>query len=144
VSRAIPFDQIMVGEMLGPWSTTVTPQVVQEYCDDWNDHNPLYLKGTADGGPPVVPPAFMAGLFCFRLLGMKYNAAATIGAQTEHENVRAALVGETLIAEGRIAGKYIKRGLEYVIVGSTVHDSAGHLIRRSRDHILLSLERVGA
>jgi len=84
----------------------------------------------------------MAGLFCFRLLGMKYNAAATIGAQTEHENLRPARVGETLTAQGRIAEKYVKRALEYVVVESTVTDGCGELIRRSRDHILLSLERV--
>jgi len=142
MSPAIPFDQITIGEELGPWSTTVTPQVVQDYCDDWDDHNPMYLTGTADGGPPIVPPAYMAGLFCFRLLGMKYNAGATIGAQTEHENLRPVRVGETLTAQGHIAEKYIRRGLEYVVVESTVSDEAGQVIRRSRDHILLSLERV--
>jgi N-terminal half of MaoC dehydratase len=142
MSRAIPFDTIVIGEKLGPWSITVTPELVQEYCEDWDDHNPMYLTGTSDGAPPIVPPAFMAGLFCFRLLGMKYQAGATIGAQTEHENLCPARVGTTLTAEGHIAGKYIKRGLEYVVVESTVRDEAGTLVRRSRDHILLSLERV--
>jgi acyl dehydratase len=142
MSSAIPFESIVVGEELGPWSITITEQVVREYCEDWDDHNPLYLKGTADGGPPVAPPAFMEGLTGFRLLGRKYDAAATIGAKTEHQNLRPIRVGETLRTEGRIVEKYVKRGLEYVVIESTSFDEADRAIRTSRDHILLSLERV--
>ena len=142
MSKNIPFDQIKVGEQLGPWFIEVTEQAVRDYCDDWDDHNPLYLKGTADGGLPVAPPAFMAGLASFRLLGRKYNAQATIGTKTEHQNLRPVLVGETLRFEGSIVEKYIKRGLEYVVIDYTAFDAAGNATRRSRDHILLSLERV--
>jgi hypothetical protein len=142
MSKAIPFESIVVGEELGPWLIEINEEAVRDYCDDWDDHNPLYLKGTADGGPPVAPPAFMAGLTGFRLLGRKYNAAATIGAKTEHENLRPIRVGETLRTEGRIVEKYVKRGLEYVVIESTSFDEVGQPIRNSRDHILLSLERV--
>lgn len=142
MTRAIPFEHIVVGEELGPWNITITEEVVRDYCDDWDDHNPLYIRGTADGGPPIAPPAFMAGLTGFRLMGGKYNAAATIGAQTEHQNLRAIRVGETMRTEGRIVEKYIKRGLEYVIIESTSYDEAGTPIRHSRDHILLGLERT--
>jgi hypothetical protein len=140
MSTNMPFDQIVVGEELGPWLIEITPDVVRQYCEDWADPNPLYLEGTSDGGPPVAPPAFMAGLASFRLLGRKYNAQSTVGAQSEHENLKAIRVGETLRAEGRIVEKYIKRGLEYVIVEYTAYNDAGEPIRHSRDHILLGLE----
>jgi N-terminal half of MaoC dehydratase len=144
MSKAIPFDQIVVGEELGPWSIEITEAAIEDYCADWDDHNPLYLVGTADGGPPIAPPAFMAGLTGFRLLGCKYDARSTIGAKTEHQNLRPIRVGETLRTEGRIVEKYVKRGLEYVIIESTSYDDAGRPVRNSRDHILLSLERVAA
>jgi hypothetical protein len=138
----IPFDDIVIGEELGPWLITITQEVVAQYCDDWDDHNPLYLQGTSDGGPPVAPPALMAGLASFRLLGRKYNSRATVGARTEHENLKPIRVGETMRTEGRIVEKYIKRGLEYVIVEYTAYNEAGEPIRNSRDHILLGLERT--
>lgn len=144
MSKAIPFDSIVLGEELGPWSVEVTAEAVRAYCEDWDDHNPLYLEGTADGGPPIAPPAFMAGLACFRLLRNKYDASATAGAKTEHRNIRPIRVGDTLRTEGRIVEKYVKRGLEYVVVESTAYDGAGQVVRTSRDHILLSLERAEA
>jgi hypothetical protein len=138
----IPFDQVVVGEELGPWLIEITEEVVRQYCEDWDDPNPLYLQGTSDGGPPVAPPAFMAGLASFRLLGRKYNSRATVGAQSQHENLKPIRVGETMRTEGRIVEKYIKRGLEYVIVEYTAYNEAGEPIRNSRDHILLGLERT--
>ena len=142
MSRAIPFETIVIGEELGPWSVDITPDAVQRYCDDWDDHNPLYLVGTADGGPAVAPPAFMAGLTGFRLLARKYTATSTIGAKTEHRNLRPIRVGETMRTEGRIVEKYVKRGLEYVVIESESYNAAGEMVRTSRDHILLGLERV--
>lgn len=141
MSANMPFDQILVGEELGPWTIEITPEVVHQYCEDWDDPNPMYLQGTPDGGGPVAPPAFMAGLASFRLLGRKYNAQSTVGARSEHENLKPIRVGETMRTEGRIVDKYIKRGLEYVIVEYTAFNEAGEPIRHSRDHILLGLER---
>ena len=142
MSQAIPFENIILGEELGPWDIVVTEEVVSDYCRDWDDHNPLYSTPPPDGGAPYAPPAFMAGLTCFRLLGSRYNAAATVGAQTEHENIRPLRVGQTLSTRSRIVEKYVKRRLEYVVIESTSSNDAGEPVRRSRDHILLSLERV--
>ena len=138
----IPFDQVVVGEELGPWLIEITEEVVRQYCEDWDDPNPFYLGAGPDGGPPITPPAFMAGLASFRLLGRRYNSEATVGAQSEHENLKPIRVGEVMRTEGRIVEKYIKRGLEYVIVDYTAYNEAGEPIRNSRDHILLGLERT--
>ena len=141
MSANMPFDQIVVGEELGPWMIEITPEVVRQYCEDWDDPNPMYQQGTSDGGGPGAPPAFMAGLASFRLLGSKYKAQSTVGARSEHENLKPIRVGETMRTEGRIVDKYIKRGLEYVIVEYTAFNEAGEPIRHSRDDILLGLER---
>jgi hypothetical protein len=140
MSSDIPFDSIAVREPLGPVENSASENAVRRYCDDWDDHDPMYLERSIWGGP-VVPPAFQAGLTGFRLLSTRYNTRATIGAKSEHRSIRPARVGARLITAGTITEKYVRRGLEYVVVESTTHDDEGQAIRWSRDHILLSLER---
>lgn len=141
MSQLIPFDSIVVGEELGPVDYDVTEEVVRQYCADWSDSNPWYTGPSPFGGP-VAPPAVMAGLTGFRLLGSKFNARATIGAQTAHRNLAPLPVGQRMTTKGRIADKYVKRGLEYVVITSTSYGEDGVAFRESTDHILLSLERV--
>ena len=141
VSKLIPFDAITIGTELGPVETLVSPQSVQQYCEDWEDANPWYLSDSPFGGR-VAPPAFLAGLTAFQLLSSRYDARSTIGVQTSHRNLQPIPVGATLVTRGRIADKYVKRGLEYVFVSSTSYASDGTPCRESTDHILLSLERV--
>ena len=134
------YDTLVVGEPLGPVETRITGKTVQAYCEDWDDPNPYYLE-TSPLGMPAAPPAFMAGLTGFQLLGSKYDARATIGVKTEHENLAPIPVGQTMTTRGIVADKYVKRDLEYVVIISTSTDEAGNLFRRSTDHILLSLKR---
>lgn len=141
MSKLIPFDTITIGTELGPVQTLVSPESVREYCHDWADPNPWYLT-ESPFGVPVAPPAFLAGLTSFHLLGSRYDARSTIGVQTSHRNLRPIPVGETLVTRGLIADKYVKRGLEYVVVNSVTYASDGTPCRESTDHILLSLERV--
>ena len=141
MSKAIPFETLIVGTELGPVETTVTESAVRNYCLDWDDPNPLYLEGSGFGGP-IAPPAFMAGLACFRLLSSVCDARATIGVKTEYQSLGPLPVGQTMITKGTIADKYVKRGLEYVVIASTTSDRDGRVFRCGVDHILLSLERV--
>ena len=140
MAEVLSYDALVVGEALGPVQTRITEKAVRAYCDDWDDPNPCYLETSPLGGP-VAPPAFMAGLTGFRLLGAKYDARATIGVKTEHENLAPIPVGQTMTTSGVVADKYVKRGLEYVVITSTSTDEAGKAFRRSTDHILLSLKR---
>jgi hypothetical protein len=140
MSSDIPFDEIVVHQPLGPIEILASEKAVRRYCDDWADHDPMYLERSIWGGP-VVPPAFQAGLTGFQLLSTRYKARATIGARSEHRSIRPARVGTRLFTAGTITEKYVRRGLEYVVVESTTKDDDGQEIRWSRDHILLSLER---
>lgn len=141
MSSAIPWDTVVVGLELGPVETEITEKAAKNYCLDWDDPNPWYLEASP-WGRPVAPPLFMAGLACFRLLSTKFKTAATVGVKSEHETLEPIFVGQTLVTRGRIAEKYVKRGLEYVVVESESFDEAGRQVRRGVDHILLSLERV--
>lgn len=140
MSKDIPFESITVGEMLGPIEYVVEKDDVNQYCDDWKDDNPMYLENSPFGGP-VVPPAFRAGLDSFRLLATKYDAHATLGVTTEHEFINPLRIGKRLIVTGKISDKYIKRGIEYVIIDYSTVDESGLKIRESVDHIALSVER---
>lgn len=140
MSDLIPFESIQVGEKLGPFEVVVSEEAVRQYCEDWADANPWY-SGPSPFGGPVVPPAYLAGLACFRLLGSKFNARATIGAQTAYRALAPLSVGQRMITRGVIADKYIKRGLEYVVITSTSYAEDGTPVREGTDHILLSIER---
>jgi hypothetical protein len=141
MSKYIPWDSVIVGEKLGPIEYVVDKEAVEQYCDDWKDPNPIYLEDSPFGGP-VVPPAFRAGLDSFRLLATKFDSHATVGVKTEHEYINPAKTGKRLITTGKIADKYIKRGIEYVVIEYSLVDEDGVEIRRSVDHIALSVERA--
>jgi hypothetical protein len=141
LSELIPFDSIQVGEELGPVDDLVSEDAVRQYCEDWTDDLSWYAASSPFGGP-VAPPAYLAGLTAFRLLATKFNARATIGAQTSHRNLAPLPVGERMTTKGAIAGKYVKRGLEYVVITSTSYREDGTAFRESTDHILLSLAKT--
>jgi len=141
MSKYIPFESIVVGEPLGPLEYLADKGAVEQYCNDWKDYNPVYLEDSPFGGP-VVPPAFRAGLDSFRLLATKFDSHATVGVKTEHEFINPAKVGRRLITTGKIADKFIKRGIEYVVIEYLTVDEDGTEIRRSVDHIALSVERT--
>jgi hypothetical protein len=140
LSELIPFESIHVGEQLGPVEDLVSQESIRQYCEDWADSLSWYSASSPFGGP-VAPPAYLAGVTGFRLLATKFNSRATIGAQTSHRNLAPLPVGQRMITRGVIADKYVKRGLEYVVVTSTSYREDGTAFRESTDHILLSLEK---
>jgi len=141
MSRDIPFDDIFLGQELGPVEIPVNEKIVRDYCDEFGDHNAIYLNDAPFGGP-LVPPLFHATLHDLRLLGTKWDTHATVPSKTQHELINPARIGNSLSATGEIIDKYIKRGMEYVVVQSVIVDGNGLDIRRCVDHVLLSLERT--
>ena len=141
MSNDIPFDDVAIGQELGPRDIPVSEKIVRDYCDEFKDHNPIYLGNSPFGGP-VVPALFQATLHDLGLLGTKWDTHATVPSITEHELINPARIGKRLKTTGRIIDKYIKRGMEYVVITSVIVDEDGIEIRRCLDHILLSLERT--
>jgi len=141
MSNDIPFDDVVVGQELGPIDIPVNKKIVDDYCEEFGDHNPIYLEDSPFGGP-VVPPLFQATLHDLSLLHTKWDTHATVPSRTEHSLKNPAGVGKRLFARGKIIDKYIKRGREYVVVQSAIFDEDDLEIRQCVDHILLSLERT--
>lgn len=143
MSKTIPFDAVVVGESLGPVEWLVDRAAVDAYIGDWADPNPLFVDG-AGSGPAIAPPGFHAGLTCFQLLRTKFDSSGTLDAKSEHENLGEIPIGSTLTTTGRFADKYVRRGLEYIVIESESRIDGGTLVRRSRDHIVLTIERQSA
>jgi hypothetical protein len=141
MSRDIPFDDILIGLELGPTEIPVNEKIVRDYCDEFNDHNSIYLGHSPFGGP-VVPPLFQATLHDLGLLSTKWDPHSTVPSKTEHELINPARIEKRLSATGKIIDKYIRRGREYVVIQSVIMDEDDLEIRRCLDHVLLSLERT--
>lgn len=140
MTERISYEAIKVGEELDPVEYRIDTQTVERYCGDWDDPNPIYLKGASERGP-IMPPAYMAGLACFHLLHTRWDSSGTLNVATEHQNFRPVNVGDTITVKGRIIDKFVRRGLENIVVQSETYDSKGNLARKSVDRIVLSMER---
>ena len=97
MSRDIPFDDVIIGQELGPVEIPVNEKIVRDYCDEFKDDNPIYLDDSPFGGP-VVPPLFQATLHDLRLLGTKWDTHATVPSKTQHELLNPAMVEKRLNA----------------------------------------------
>ena len=137
----IDFDAIRIGETFGPVDLLPDEKTVREFCDERGDHNPIYRDSSPFGGP-VVPPAFQASLRGQRTLATIYDMHATVPTQSRHDYLNPARIGRHLITTGKLTGKYLKRGLEYIIIDSCTVDEDGVEIRRRREHILLGLKKI--
>ena len=136
----IVYDEIRVGEVFGPVEFLADEKLVKEYCDDYEDHNPIYLEESPFGGP-VVPPALRASLQGQRTLATRYDMHATVPTKSTHEYIHPAKVGKRLITTGRLTAKYVKRGREYVVIESSTVDEDSVHIRQSMEHIALRMEK---
>ncbi len=67
-----------------------------------------------------------------------------MGVTTEHKFINPLKPDRVVTVTGVLADKYIKRGIEYVVIEYEMRDEAGTLIRQSVDRIALSVERVDA
>lgn len=136
----IPFDDIQIGETYGPVELLMDEELVKQYCEDHDDYNPIYLKDSSFGGP-VVPTSYKASLQCQWAMGTKYDLHATIPARSEQEYLNPARVGSTLKTIARLNAKYLKRGLEYVVLESQTVDQDGVRIRHGLEHLLIGLKK---
>lgn len=139
MTKYIPFEKIKIGDVLGPYKIRFDKKTMEEYCKEYDDPNPMYLTDSPFG-EPVLPPTYWATYWDLRLLKLKYDTHATVPYKTEQELVNPAKVGKDLIANGKIVDKYVKRGLQYIVIQSTLTDEDGLLIRKMFDHVMLGLE----
>ncbi len=140
MAQAKPFKDIEVGQELGPCEVIPDEEAVRRYCDERDDHNPMYLDTSPYGGP-VMPPTFLAYPSGRLLRSRDFDPHACVPARYEQKNINPAKVGKRLILTGRVIDKYTKNGLLHVVVEAQAHDEDGTQILVMKDDLVVSLTR---
>lgn len=138
--KEIIYEDLQIGETYGPVELLMDEKLVRQYCEDHDDCNPIYLKDSPFGGP-VVPLAFKASLQCQWAMGLTYDLHATVPAKSEQEYLHPPGVDSTLVTTARLNAKYLKRGLEYMVLESWTKDQEGVRVRHGLEHILIGLKK---
>ncbi|HWP47633.1 MAG TPA: MaoC/PaaZ C-terminal domain-containing protein [Candidatus Limnocylindrales bacterium] len=108
------YEEIEVGEDLGPYQHPLTKQLVQKYCAAIDSTYPWQILENSTP-IPVVPPTLIGNL-SFRLLETKfYRQPGTIHASQEMKFFRPIRLDRKLFSRGRMLDKYIKRGKRWVV-----------------------------
>ncbi|MDD5288936.1 MAG: MaoC family dehydratase [Dehalococcoidales bacterium] len=140
MQQEIIYEDLPIGETYGPYELLMDEKLIKEYCEDHKDYNPIYLKDSPFGGP-VVPLSYKASLQCQYAMHTKYDMHATVPAKSEQEYLYPPRVGSTLITNAMLKAKYLKRGLEYLVVESWTTDQNGVKVRHGLEHLLIGLKK---
>jgi hypothetical protein len=111
------------------------------YVRALGETNPAYPTSASDAEGKIAPPTFAAvyalgaGSGSMRRIGVGPNRI--IHGEQEFTWQRALRVGETVVAEGRIADVYKKRSLQFVVAEGVVKDASGSEVARSRATLLI-------
>jgi acyl dehydratase len=121
--RAFIFDEIVVGEELGPLSYEVTPEKLA-----------AFREATLD--PAAVMITIAAKDYAY-LLWAEYEEIISINAKHEAWYAKVPVAGDTVTARGRIAERYVRRGRRYLIIETRSVDQHGAELCRNRVTLLM-------
>ena len=129
----VRFEDVNVGDELGPVKHHVTESMIREYAEATGDMQPWHTRGA----PPyagVIGHPMMATIFSTRLLGRSGidRPSGGIHAKHEYEFHGAVRAGQTVVTTGRIIEKYERRGRKYVVCESLTVDESGRPIARCK------------
>ena len=117
--QPILFDDIQVGQTLGPVVHDVSADLVRRYAEATGDAS-MDFSGPA----PAAPPS-MATIFSTRLMGRVGidRPAGSIHAKQEYRLLAPLIAGQDVTTTGEVVEKYEKRGRLYVIFETLTVDS---------------------
>ena len=127
------FEDIEVGDRLGPVQHHVTAQMIREYGQATGDKHLWHTDGAPPFAEAVAYPA-MATIFSTRLMGRSGidRPSGGIHAKHEYEFLGAVRAGQTLTTTGQVVEKYIRRERKYVVCDSLTVDESGRPVARCR------------
>ncbi len=130
---ALKWDDVAVGQPLGPVRHRVTARMIRDYAEATGDKHLWHAGGAPPFGETVAHPA-MATIFSTRLLGRSGidRPSGGIHAKHEYEFLGAVRAGQTLTTTGRIVEKYIRRERKYVVCDALTVDETGRPVARCR------------
>jgi acyl dehydratase len=131
--RTVKFDDLRVGQELGPVRHHVTARMIREYAAATGDTQPWHTAGAPPYDGPVAHPA-MATIFSTRLLGRSgiERPSGGIHAKHEYEFLGAVRAGQWLTTTGRVVETYERRGRKYVVCDALTVDESGRPVARCR------------
>ncbi len=131
--KSLKWDEVAVGDKLGPVQHRVTAHMIRDYAKSTGDLHRWHLDGVPHFPAAVAHPA-MATIFSTRLLGRSGIDRPSGGIHAKHEYEFLGLVraGQTLTTSGTIAEKYIRRERRYVVCDALTVDETGRPIVRCR------------
>lgn len=119
----------------------MTSELVDQYVRTTGDRNPWYT-GLSPFGGPVAPPV----LICMQhsmMLSEKFLSRGRMLISTDASHFGPVLVGAAIIAKGRIAANYIKRGRQYIDMEAESWSDDGRLLVRDRRSYLPKYSKEG-
>ncbi|MGH9194154.1 MAG: MaoC family dehydratase [Acidimicrobiia bacterium] len=126
-------DDVYVGRYLGERALEITSELVQQYSDAVEDHNPCYSADSPFGQP--VAPALLLHSEVYRTLSWYLpRIYGNLHARQEWDLFHPAMVGEMVTTRSLVIDRYIKRDREYVVNEVTCFGIDGRTLNRGRTH----------
>ncbi len=129
--KNLVYEEIEVGEDLGPYRHPLTQQLVQKYCVAVDSTYPWQILENSTP-IPIIPPTLIGNL-SFRLLETKfYRQPGTIHASQEMKFFHPIRLARKLFSRGKILDKYIKRGKQWIVYEAYFYHEDGQELGYSR------------
>ncbi len=127
------FEELPSGEEYAD-EYVLTPELARDYAEGIEDANPWYLEHSPFGGPVANPILIVAQHT--RLFKTKYLTAGHVHTRHETQFLNPARIGKVIRMTGKLVGKYLKRGREYLVMECQSIDEDGieNLPRPPHDH----------
>ena len=123
------WDEAQVGEEVGTFEYVLTQAQVDNY-----------RKSVDDPEASFTTLAVKHDIMAF---GLVYEGAMGVNARTEVQFFSPPIPGKKLKVTGRIADKYVRRDLPYLVLEATAEDEDGRLIEKIKCYLMQRTQRVG-
>ncbi|MBI1886502.1 MAG: hypothetical protein HYS09_09375 [Chloroflexi bacterium] len=125
----LSYDAIEVGSEFGPWNYPLAERIARHLEAVENGHP--WHRERSPWGPPVAPPAILGNATLRFLDSIGPNPPGTLHVKQELEFVVPLRLDRRLIAYGRFADKYVRRGRKWFVFAARFRDESGLLIGHS-------------
>lgn len=124
----VRYDDVEIGWRFPPEPAdfAVTDAVVDDFCDATNDGSGLY-DVPADGSARRAPP-MIAAIYLIDVLKARGGPPGGVHAKQQLSFHRVIHVGDVLRTQGRMTGKYVKKGRRYVVAETETRNQRGDLV----------------
>ena len=126
----LSYDGIEVGAEYGPWTYPLAARIARHLEAVENSHP--WHNERSPWGPPVAPPVVMGNATLRFIDSIAPVPPGTLHAKQELEIERPQRLDRRLIAYGRFADKYERRGRKWFVFEARFRDDSGLIIGRSR------------